>query len=374
MQTLNACSVAADSQDLDHELPVPTGIATVRSFPSHRGDQPRIGTTREGGPVNDDLASTRHARHRHDVRARRYVVANHLVDAVRPSPAREEAHDPASWFPLVAFVDRDLQHKLDDHGGSVRPKPARPSLVVRHSPAREVAHDPHSWFPVSVFEELLAPENLVPENLVPEHGGSTRPAPAAPIEVMAVVDNPAPAPARVPEAPRTRPEIQRERRARRLRRRVRLAVAGVGLGAGLLLARAHMSDAPSQVSAKDASIAGAGAASGSSAGDPAPTAEPIEAAGFGAIPVSDVIPPPLPNEAVWDRMAQCETGGNWEHSGPTWSGGLGIYRGTWREAGGTDFAPLPRDASREEQIIVAERIRARHGWTAWGCARAIGVG
>ena len=76
-------------------------------------------------------------------------------------------------------------------------------------------------------------------------------------------------------------------------------------------------------------------------------------------------------DAVWDRMAQCETGGNW-HNGGQWAGGLGIYVGTWRAAGGEEFAPRPDQATREQQIVVAERIRARWGIHAWGCASAIG--
>ena len=44
-----------------------------------------------------------------------------------------------------------------------------------------------------------------------------------------------------------------------------------------------------------------------------------------------------------------------------YSGGLGIYNGTWDQFGGRDFASNPGLATREEQIIVAERIRADGG-------------
>lgn len=76
-------------------------------------------------------------------------------------------------------------------------------------------------------------------------------------------------------------------------------------------------------------------------------------------------------EAMWDRMAQCETGGNWQDPG-RWAGGLGIAVSTWLAVGGDDFAPRPDQATREEQIIVAERIADRFGIHAWGCADEIG--
>ena len=39
-----------------------------------------------------------------------------------------------------------------------------------------------------------------------------------------------------------------------------------------------------------------------------------------------------------------------------YDGGLGIYRGTWRRFGGLEFAPNAGLATREEQIIVGQRI------------------
>ena len=76
----------------------------------------------------------------------------------------------------------------------------------------------------------------------------------------------------------------------------------------------------------------------------------------------------------WDEIARCETGGNWSMVGPTYSGGLGIYNGTWNVFGGQQFASNPGLATREQQIIVAERIRARYGFGAWGCGKKLGFG
>lgn len=73
----------------------------------------------------------------------------------------------------------------------------------------------------------------------------------------------------------------------------------------------------------------------------------------------------------WDGIARCETGGNWSMQGPSFSGGVGFYNGTWTGFGGREFAPNAGMASREEQIVVAERVHARYGLSGWGC-RAYG--
>lgn len=80
--------------------------------------------------------------------------------------------------------------------------------------------------------------------------------------------------------------------------------------------------------------------------------------------------------SVWDSLAQCETGANWSH--PTvsggFSGGLMFYSGTWNANGGQEFASTASGATREQQIVVAERILAGSGWGAWpGCSRKLGL-
>lgn len=74
--------------------------------------------------------------------------------------------------------------------------------------------------------------------------------------------------------------------------------------------------------------------------------------------------------AMWDELAQCETGGNW-HNGGDFGGGLGIYVGTWRAYGGRQFAARPQWASKDQQIVIAERI-ATDGYGGWGCAHTLG--
>jgi len=75
---------------------------------------------------------------------------------------------------------------------------------------------------------------------------------------------------------------------------------------------------------------------------------------------------------MWEALAQCETGGDWQNGGD-YGGGLGIYVGTWRGmGGGEEFASRAQYATREQQIIVAERI-AQHGFGGWGCAERVGL-
>ena len=70
--------------------------------------------------------------------------------------------------------------------------------------------------------------------------------------------------------------------------------------------------------------------------------------------------------SVWDAVAQCETGQNWAtNSVPGYSGGLGFANQYWGAFGGTQYSALPFQATREQQIAVAQRILATNGPTAW---------
>jgi uncharacterized protein YabE (DUF348 family) len=79
----------------------------------------------------------------------------------------------------------------------------------------------------------------------------------------------------------------------------------------------------------------------------------------------------LANSAMWDRIAQCESGGNWSiNTGNGYYGGLQFDYGSWLANGGADFAPRADLASRAAQITVANRYYARAGLGPWGCAHA----
>jgi hypothetical protein len=81
----------------------------------------------------------------------------------------------------------------------------------------------------------------------------------------------------------------------------------------------------------------------------------------------------------WDRLAACETGGRWDaNTGNGFGGGLQFAHtatwSTWRAYGGDEFTTDPWDATREQQIVVAERVLADTGWKAWpGCAAKEGL-
>jgi uncharacterized protein YabE (DUF348 family) len=86
--------------------------------------------------------------------------------------------------------------------------------------------------------------------------------------------------------------------------------------------------------------------------------------------------PLVADGSVWDQLARCESTGNWAiNSGNGYYGGLQFDAGTWRAYGGTDYAPLPHQASREEQIAVASKVRDdRGGFGAWpACSRRLGL-
>ena len=79
----------------------------------------------------------------------------------------------------------------------------------------------------------------------------------------------------------------------------------------------------------------------------------------------------LANAAMWDRIAQCESGGNWHiNTGNGYYGGLQFATASWLANGGDDFASRADLASRAEQITVANRYYAKAGLGPWGCAHA----
>ncbi|MEU6092251.1 transglycosylase family protein [Streptomyces sp. NPDC047085] len=72
------------------------------------------------------------------------------------------------------------------------------------------------------------------------------------------------------------------------------------------------------------------------------------------------------DNGVWDRIAQCESGGNWHiNTGNGYYGGLQFSAGTWRAYGGTAYAPRADQASRSAQIAVATKVQHAQGWGAW---------
>ncbi|MFJ5924925.1 transglycosylase family protein [Kitasatospora sp. NPDC092948] len=70
--------------------------------------------------------------------------------------------------------------------------------------------------------------------------------------------------------------------------------------------------------------------------------------------------------STWDKVAQCESTGNWSiNSGNGFYGGLQFTSSTWAAFGGTAFAPQANQATKAQQIQVAEKVLASQGPGAW---------
>lgn len=84
-----------------------------------------------------------------------------------------------------------------------------------------------------------------------------------------------------------------------------------------------------------------------------------------------------PDSQVWDKLVQCEGGGDWAtDSGNGYYGGLQFDKKTWDANGGSQYAPYPNQASREQQITVATKIRDGRGggYGAWpSCSKKLGL-
>ena len=83
---------------------------------------------------------------------------------------------------------------------------------------------------------------------------------------------------------------------------------------------------------------------------------------------ASILPQPTtgPPVAVWDRLAQCESTGNWASaSNPVYKGGLQMDRTFWARYGGLNYAAAPHLATKAQQIQVAIRGQAAQGWAAW---------
>lgn len=80
-------------------------------------------------------------------------------------------------------------------------------------------------------------------------------------------------------------------------------------------------------------------------------------------------------DSQWDQVAACESGGNWSiNTGNGYHGGLQFSPSTWASYGGTQFAPTANQASRAQQIAIAEKVLAGQGKGAWpSCGRGLGA-
>ena len=98
---------------------------------------------------------------------------------------------------------------------------------------------------------------------------------------------------------------------------------------------------------------------------PKPVAQAAAAANTGAGA------PAMMNEAMWDKIAQCESTGNWSiNNGNGYYGGLQFDIQTWLGSGGGAYAPNASLATKAQQIDIANRVYAQRGLQPWGCGWA----
>lgn len=91
--------------------------------------------------------------------------------------------------------------------------------------------------------------------------------------------------------------------------------------------------------------------------------------------------PAVPAPTVWDDLAACESHGEWDYdpATATWgnrlfSGGLQFLPATWAAFAPDGFPGQAHEASREQQIAVAERVLDAQGWVAWpACSKRLGL-
>ncbi|MGH7195605.1 MAG: transglycosylase family protein [Candidatus Saccharimonadales bacterium] len=87
---------------------------------------------------------------------------------------------------------------------------------------------------------------------------------------------------------------------------------------------------------------------------------------------SQALAAPVAGAGVWQRIAGCESGGNWNaDTGNGYYGGLQFSLGSWHAVGGRGY---PNQANRAQQIARAKILQARQGWGAWPvCSHQAGV-
>ncbi|MBO1336577.1 transglycosylase family protein [Streptomyces sp. VRA16 Mangrove soil] len=94
-----------------------------------------------------------------------------------------------------------------------------------------------------------------------------------------------------------------------------------------------------------------------------------------AIPLLAATHASAASTSAWDKLAECESGGQWSlDAGNGYYGGLQFSQDMWEQYGGLDYAPRADQASRSQQIAVAEKMLDAKGPSAWpGCSVTAGL-
>lgn len=85
-----------------------------------------------------------------------------------------------------------------------------------------------------------------------------------------------------------------------------------------------------------------------------------------AIPLLGATGASAASGTTWDQVAECESGGFWSaDTGNGRYGGLQLTQANWEKYGGLDYATSADQASRSQQIAVAEKVLADQGVGVW---------
>ncbi|MEU9856480.1 FG-GAP-like repeat-containing protein [Streptomyces sp. NPDC047974] len=82
--------------------------------------------------------------------------------------------------------------------------------------------------------------------------------------------------------------------------------------------------------------------------------------------------------STWEKLAECESGGDWtivSSGSVTYYGGLQFSLSTWQSIGGTQYAAYPHQATKNEQILMGEKLLDLYGEGQWPvCGPKVGLG
>ncbi|MGB3857903.1 MAG: transglycosylase family protein, partial [Ornithinimicrobium sp.] len=101
--------------------------------------------------------------------------------------------------------------------------------------------------------------------------------------------------------------------------------------------------------------------------------KPVMARGASALAMAGAVvagtfalAPAAQADSVWDRVAACESGGDWDiNTGNGYYGGLQFSASTWSGFGGGAYASTANLASKSQQITIAQRVLDGQGPGAW---------
>lgn len=97
----------------------------------------------------------------------------------------------------------------------------------------------------------------------------------------------------------------------------------------------------------------------------------VRAASHAGTPVDT----PAVRPSVWERLAMCESSGDWHiNTGNGFYGGLQFWQPTWEEFGGLQYARRADLATPAQQIAVAQKVQRAQGWGAWPvCSKQVNL-